>query len=154
MNKYETVFIIDPDSGEADEQAIMDRIRSLINQYSGRLLVFDDWGVRKFAYEIRKKKQGHYIRIEYGGSGDLVQDIERFFRIDSRVLKFMTINLEKNVDPESLPTEEPETAVAEAPAAEASPAETGTAAAETAEKTEGDASVETETESESEAKDE
>lgn len=146
MNKYETVFIIDPDSGEADEQAIMDRVRSLVNQHSGRLLVFDDWGVRKFAYEIRKKRQGHYIRLEYAGGGDVVPDIERFFRIDSRVLKFMTINLEKNIDPESLPAEEPETAVSSASAAETSAAEPEAADAETAKTAQGETSTETETE--------
>ena len=105
MNRYETVFIIDPDVAEPDQEAIVDRIRSLISQHAGKLLVFDDWGVRKFAYEIQKKKQGHYIRIEYAGSGDLVYAIERFFRIDFRLLKFMTIVLEKNVDPDSLPAE-------------------------------------------------
>lgn len=109
MNRYETVFIIDPDVTESDEQAIIDRVRSLVAKENGKLAAFDDWGRRKFAYEIRKKKQGHYIRIEYGGSGDLVQAIERFFKIDYRLLKFMTICLEKNIDPEALPTAETET---------------------------------------------
>ncbi|MBS3758141.1 MAG: 30S ribosomal protein S6 [Desulfobacterales bacterium] len=109
MNRYETVFIIDPDVAGPDQEAIIDRIRSLISQHDGRLLVFDDWGIRKFAYEIQKKKQGHYIRIEYAGNGELVYSIERFFRIDFRVLKFLTIVLDRNIDPDSLPTEEPQT---------------------------------------------
>jgi len=131
MNRYETVFIIDPDISEPDQQAIVDRIRSLISQHAGKLLVFDDWGVRKFAYEILKKKQGHYIRIEYAGDGDLVYAIERFFRIDFRLLKFMTIVLEKNVDPDSLPAEEPEMSFTStispvAPAAEEKPEQPAT----------------------------
>ena len=135
MNRYETVFIIDPDVTEPDQEAIVDRIRSLITQHAGKLLVFDDWGVRKFAYEIQKKKQGHYIRIEYAGEGDLVYAIERFFRIDFRLLKFMTIVLDKNVDPDSLPAEEPETsfaaaAVAEEPAAAPEPEQPETPVAE------------------------
>jgi small subunit ribosomal protein S6 len=119
MNRYETVFIIDPDVSEPDQEAIIDRIRSLISQHSGKLLVFDDWGTRKFAYEIQKKRQGHYVRMEYAGDGDLVYAIERFFRIDFRMLKFMTIVLEQNVDPDSLPAEEPETSFAKAVGPEA-----------------------------------
>ena len=145
MNRYETVFIIDPDVSEPDQEAIVDRIRSLISQHSGKLLVFDDWGVRKFAYEIQKKKQGHYIRMEYAGDGDLVYAIERFFRIDFRLLKFMTIVLEKDVDPDSLPAEEPETSFVktvrpEAPATEPEPEQPVTPEAETSETPEPEAS--------------
>jgi len=35
-------------------------------------------------------------------SGALVSEIERFFRIDDRVLKFMTVLLDKDVDPEKI----------------------------------------------------
>lgn len=163
MNRYETVFIVDPDVTEPDQEAIIDRIRSLISQHAGKLLVFDDWGVRKFAYEIQKKRQGRYIRIEYAGDGDLVYAIERFFRIDFRLLKFMTIVLEKNVDPDSLPAEEPETSftsavTAEAPAGKTEPEQPEAPAAPAAEEAEVTAepeeSPETEesTEPESEAK--
>jgi small subunit ribosomal protein S6 len=139
MNRYETVLIIDPDANEADEQAILDRIRTLISQDGGRLIVFDDWGRRKFAYEIQKKKQGHYIRIEYGGSGNLVSAIERFFKIDTRVIKFMTINLESGLDPASLPEQEPETSLG-ASVSEEKPVKESTA--ETADETEVGATTE------------
>lgn len=156
MNKYETVFIVDPDVTEPDQEAIIDRIRSQISRDNGRLVLFDDWGVRKFAYEIQKKKQGRYIRIEYAGSGELVHAIERIFRMDYRVIKFMTIHMEKNVDPDSLPADEPETSLSSTVTAETPPAETDAAANETAETAEtqkpAETTMEGETESESEAK--
>ena len=149
MNKYETVFIFDADTTEPDEQAIVERIRSLISQHGGRLIAFDDWGMRKFAYEIQKKKQGHYIRIEYGGSGDLVHAIERVFRIDYRVLKFMTINLEKNVDPEALSETEPEPAFASAEADEAPEGQTSSGPQQTSAAAAGEEETETEPQEES-----
>ncbi len=155
MNKYETVFIFDPDASETEQQAVLDRIRSLINDQRGKLLVFDDWGVRRFAYEIQKKKQGRYVRLEYAGSGDLVHEIERFFRIDHRVLKFLTIRLARNIDPESLAgddkeaettsMEQPEGSYAEA---EPSPPEAPPEAAEGEEGSGGGETAETETDSE------
>jgi small subunit ribosomal protein S6 len=105
MNRYETIFIFDPDIGGDDQEAILEKLRLMIPQGNGTLLMFDDWGDRKFAYEIKKKMHGRYVRLDYCGGGNLVDDIERFFRLDYRILKFMTILLDKDVDVETLKLE-------------------------------------------------
>lgn len=137
MNRYETIFIVDADTPADDQKSIFERIEALISQKDGTLLVFDDWGVKKMAYEIRNKKQGHYVRLDYCGSGELVGDIERVFRHEHRILRFMTVRLEVNVDPEALKaaqTESVEEPAAEEPAAE-EPATSESATAEAAETT-------------------
>lgn len=101
MNHYETIFIVDPDTPETDQDSIFEKLKSMIS-VDGQLIMFDDWGSRKFAYEIRKKKQGRFVRLDYCGEGVLVDEIERTFRLDYRILKFMTVLLAKDVDPESL----------------------------------------------------
>jgi small subunit ribosomal protein S6 len=45
---------------------------------------------------------GRYIRLDYCGTGALVDDLERLFRLDHRVLKYMTIQLGTAVDPEAI----------------------------------------------------
>ncbi len=121
MRRYETIVIVDPDLGEERRAPIFDRIRELIPQKGGLLVEFDEWGARKMAYEIKKKKRGFYLRADYCGTGELVKEMERQFRIDDRVLKYMTILLEDDVDMESIqekmsPAEEvPEPAVTAAP---------------------------------------
>ncbi len=101
MNHYETIFIVGPDTPETDQDSIFEKLKSMISE-AGKLIMFDDWGTRKFAYEIRKKKQGRFVRLDYCGEGVLVDEIERLFRLDYRILKFMTVLLAKDVDPESL----------------------------------------------------
>ena len=54
--------------------------------------------LEKVIDEIKKKHRGYYVRLDYCGNGDLVDEIERFFRIDDRILKYMTILLEADVD--------------------------------------------------------
>jgi small subunit ribosomal protein S6 len=105
MRRYETVFIIDPDVAEAQRGSLFGRIDELIDQKSGLLIVTDDWGVRKLAYPIKKKIRGNYVRLEYCGEGALVDEIERFFRIDDRTLKYMTVVLDKNADLEKVKQE-------------------------------------------------
>jgi small subunit ribosomal protein S6 len=102
MNHYETIFIIDPDTTDADREGIMGKARSTFSQKNGELLLIDNWGVRKLAYEIEKKKQGRYVRLDYCGDGHLVDELERNFRLDYRVLKFMTILIDKDADVDAL----------------------------------------------------
>ena len=77
----------------------------------------DDWGLKRLAYEIKKKPRGYYVRLDYCGTGALVDEMERFFRIDDRVLKYMTVLLDKDVDVEGV-KEEMARAASEAEAAE------------------------------------
>lgn len=148
MRRYETIVIVDPDLGEERRTPIFDRIRELVPQKGGLLVEFDEWGARKMAYEIKKKKRGFYLRVDYCGTGDLVKEMERQFRIDDRVLKYMTILLEDDVDMESIQekmsqaNETPEPTVTGAPTtappkdAAASDAEAPSATAKTTESAE------------------
>lgn len=143
MRRYETIVIVDPDLGEEQREGVFDKIRELIPQKGGLLVEFDEWGGRKLAYEIKKKQRGYYVRIDYCGGGDLVSEMERQFRIDDRVMKYMTILVDTEADMERIqeamtqaeqeaeaaatasePAESPETeteAVAEAAPVEAEP---------------------------------
>lgn len=111
MNHYETIFIVDPDTPGTDQDIIFEKTKDMIDQ-KGKLLMFDDWGNRKLAYEIKKKRQGRYVRLDYCGDGVLVDEMERTFRLDFRILKFMTVLIARDVDPEALmPVPEPEPTV-------------------------------------------
>ena len=105
MRRYETIFIIDPDLSEEGRTPIFERLKNLFPQHNGLLVDIDEWGSKKLAYEIKKKARGYYVRLDYCGTGVLVNEIERFFRIDDRVLKYMTVLLEKDVDVESVKEE-------------------------------------------------
>jgi small subunit ribosomal protein S6 len=102
MRRYETIVIVDPDLGEEERGTVFDKIRELIPQTGGLLVEFDEWGGRKLAYEIKKKQRGYYVCINYCGGGDLVSEMERQFRIDDRVMKYMTVLLDKEADMERI----------------------------------------------------
>ncbi|MFO8084572.1 MAG: 30S ribosomal protein S6 [Desulfobacterales bacterium] len=102
MKRYETIAIVGPDVSPDERVVLFDRCREIINQQNGTILELDEWGTRKLAYEIKKKLRGYYVRFDYCGNGGLVQELERFFRIDERVLKFLTVLLEEDVDPEKI----------------------------------------------------
>ncbi|MCG8470889.1 MAG: 30S ribosomal protein S6 [Desulfobacterales bacterium] len=153
MRRYETVFILDPDLGEEVRTQRYDKVKEIITAYKGAVVEFDDWGVRKLAYDIKKKSRGHYVRLDYCGDGALVAELERNFRLDDKFLKFMTIILADNVTAEQVIAEKEEAAAAAAAkeaaeAAEAEKAEAEKAAPEAEEKAEEVAETETKEEDE------
>jgi small subunit ribosomal protein S6 len=98
MRRYETFIIIDPDLSDEERSSVFEKVKDLIQQEKGLLVMFDEWGNRRLAYEIKKKSRGHYVRLDYCGTGKLVDEMERSFRIDDRVLKYMTVLLDKHAD--------------------------------------------------------
>ena len=105
MRKYETVFIADPDLQDQTRADLFEKVRNIIAKEGGILTNFDEWGNKKLAYEIKKKLRGHYVCVTYGGTGKLIKELERNFRLSDKVLKFMTILLSDNVTAEQLEKE-------------------------------------------------
>lgn len=135
MRRFETFIIIDPDLSEEQRVLILERVKEILGQMNGFLIRIDPWGLRKLAYPIRKKERGFYVRFDFCGTGPLVNEMERFFRIDERVLKHMSVLLDpqpnmKRIQEEMAKAEEaaktpaePEAPAAIAPAAAAAEAQ-------------------------------
>jgi small subunit ribosomal protein S6 len=105
MRKYETVIISDPDLKDQTRTDLFDKVKNIISKENGILLDFDEWGNKKLAYEIKKKLRGFYVCVTYGGTGDLVKELERNLRLSDSVLKFMTLLLSDDVTIEQLEEE-------------------------------------------------
>lgn len=98
FRRWESLFIIHPDRIEEKDQ-ILEKIKNLINSKEGEILKIEEWGLRRLAYPIQKKKQGYYILIEFYGLADLPKDLEEFFRIDERIMRFIIVKLEDRFVP-------------------------------------------------------
>lgn len=141
MRRYETIVIMDPDLSDEQRQPVVKRVQDVINQENGYLALTDEWGTRKLAYEIKKKPRGYYTRFDFCGTSAIVDEIERFFRIDDRVLKYMTVLLDKTADIEKV-KEEIASSQNKVEAPPTSPPADTLAAAETAEPAETQATEE------------
>ena len=96
MNKYETIFIVDPDLQEEQVQATLERVKNIIAQAEGaELLKLEDWGVRKLAYQVKKKVNGHYILLHLRGKPALLSELHRNFRVMDAVIKFQSVRLDE-----------------------------------------------------------
>ncbi len=102
MRRYESIIIIDPETSEEEHTSILNKINDLVNRHGGLLIGTENWGVKKTAYEIKKKSRGHYIRFDFCSEVSVVREMEYFFRINDNIMKFMTVVLEKKVNLEAI----------------------------------------------------
>lgn len=105
MRHYETTFILRPNLGEDQLTEIIDRTTGIITNDKGSVICLDRWGVRRLAYEIEKETQGYYIYLNYAAPGITVDEIERIFRIDDRVIRYLTVKLGDSMNAESIEAE-------------------------------------------------
>jgi small subunit ribosomal protein S6 len=109
---YETTFITRAELSDDALKTIQEKLKGIVGQYSGELVLSEDWGKKKLAYPIQKETRGHYTYMVYSGKGDIVHEIERNLRIQEHVLRFLTVNLAEEFDTAKFQTQR--TAIQEA----------------------------------------
>jgi small subunit ribosomal protein S6 len=90
MNKYETVFIINPSVEEAGVKELTQKFSDLINS-DGKVESVEEMGKRKLAYEIKKNVEGIYMLINFEANPALIKELERVYRITDEVIKFIVV---------------------------------------------------------------
>ena len=98
MRHYETTYILRPNLGEDQFTEIIERTNAIVTDDDGSIIDMDHWGIKKLAYEIKKETQGYYVYMNYAAHGTTVSEIERIFRIDDRLLRYLTIKLADAID--------------------------------------------------------
>ena len=96
MNQYETVFILTPVLSEDQMKEAVEKFKDILTSDGAEILYEENWGMRKFAYPIQKKSSGFYQLIEYKAEGSIIADIETDLKRDERVLRFLTVKLDKH----------------------------------------------------------
>ncbi|MFH1466241.1 MAG: 30S ribosomal protein S6 [Pseudomonadota bacterium] len=100
IHEYETTLIFHPEAPEEEIARVTERLDGVITSFAGTKLFQDSWGVRKLAYAIRKQARGHYIHLGFVAKAASVAELERILRIESTVMRFLTVHLNENVDAE------------------------------------------------------
>ena len=93
MNKYESVIIINPSVDEEGIKAVIAKFTDLINN-DGKVESVNEIGKKRLAYEIMKNKEGFYTVFNFEAKPELIAELERNYRIDDNIMKFITIKNE------------------------------------------------------------
>jgi small subunit ribosomal protein S6 len=149
MRRYETVWVVNGDLPDEEAKATIDKFTKIITGQGGTLVSMEEWGRRKLAYKIGGTLRGYYLLADFAGLPATVKELERNFRIDDRVIRYLTMKKADQVDVAALEAEIAAkaqeaarvTAEAEAAAAEAAEAEAAATPSPAAESSEAEAAT-------------
>jgi len=103
--RYETVFILTPVLSEDQAKEAAKKFRKILTDYGARILLEENWGKRGEQparlltgeqQQLVEKSTGYYWLIEFEGLANMVADLELAYKRDERVLRFMTVRLDKH----------------------------------------------------------
>jgi small subunit ribosomal protein S6 len=105
QREYETVIIMRPETNKAGVLEFVEKVQAILRSKGSRLQEFDNWGVRTLAYPIAHQPKGVYLYLRFLGGSDVVQELERNFRITEKVLRFLSVRVDEDIDPAARPGE-------------------------------------------------
>ncbi len=135
---YELMFIVDADLDEEKNAALLQRVRRYLREGEGTVIRTEDWGVRRLAYPIQHKREGHYYLMYFAMPPANVKQFERAILLAEGIMREIIVRVEEvpaGPEPEPVAEESAPAVEEEAPAVEESasaPEEATSAPEETA----------------------
>ncbi|HEX9593136.1 MAG TPA: 30S ribosomal protein S6 [bacterium] len=95
MRLYETIFIARPDLSEEQIEGVAAAIKGVVTGNGGELVKEEDWGVKGLAYDVDHHSKGRYFLLQFRGGNGLLKELERNYRYNESIIKFMTIRVDE-----------------------------------------------------------
>ena len=94
MKNYETLFITNSQLTEDEQTAMVEKYTSVIENTKGKVVNVDKWGKRVLAYPIENETDGFYTLINFEGTGETVNELDRKMKIEEKVMRHIVVSLE------------------------------------------------------------
>ena len=95
MRSYEVIFILDPALADDGVEAAVVAAKGVLAKAGGEVAEVQKWGKKRLAYDIKKRREGHYVYFRAQAPGKAVAELERHLKIAEPVLKYLTVLIEK-----------------------------------------------------------
>ena len=94
QNTYELSYIVNSVISDEQVKDLVSRVTAYISEAGGDIIEVDEWGARRLAYPIQKKRNGYYVNMYFRSSGTLIPRMERAMEIDDNILRYMTLRMD------------------------------------------------------------
>ncbi|HEV7129057.1 MAG TPA: 30S ribosomal protein S6 [Ktedonobacterales bacterium] len=86
---YELGIIINPDAGDEQARAIVERVTHTVGTQGGQVVRVDAWGRRHLAYSIERHRDGLIFWFDLIMPPTAVTEVERSLRVNESVLRYL-----------------------------------------------------------------
>lgn len=98
MAFYESIFILRASLTDEEAAAVMEKMQKALEKLEATIVKTENWGKKKLAYEIDHERRGAYVLIQFeSAQGNVVSELERLYRLEDSIIKFLTVRVEKDV---------------------------------------------------------
>jgi len=94
MNKYELTVVVSAKIEDDTRAEVVEKVKALITRFGGNVTDVDEWGKRRFAYEIQKMREGFYYFIHFESDSTVPGEVEQRIRIMENVLRYLCVRQE------------------------------------------------------------
>ena len=94
QHTYELTYIVNSVISDDQVKDLVSRVTAYISEAGGDIIEVDEWGARRLAYPIQKKRNGYYVNMYFRSSGTLIPRLERAMEIDDNILRYMTLRMD------------------------------------------------------------
>jgi small subunit ribosomal protein S6 len=122
LKQYETVFIATPVLSDSQMKEAVAKYTGFIKENGGEVVYEEDWGLKPMAYPIQHKTSGFYYLIQFKADPTFVAQLETQYHRDERIIRFLTVALDKHAEAYAERRRNNKQAKAAAPAVEEQPA--------------------------------
>lgn len=112
MQFYESIFIVRPSLSDDDTNQLIEKMKGVLEKTGASLIKLENWGKKKLAYEVKRERRGTFVYLLFKAAGNAVGELERSYRLEDSVLKFLTVRLER--PPADKPADKPAAATVQA----------------------------------------
>ncbi len=99
MELYESLFIIRPSVSDEETNALIAKMKRVADKTGAQFIKVENLGKKKLAYEVRRERKGTYAHFYFKAPNNTVGELERAFRLEDNIIKFLTIHHEKELVP-------------------------------------------------------
>ncbi len=91
QNKYEVTYIVETNIGEDATTALIERFAESVKTNGGEVRQVKPWGKRRFAYELKGRREGLYVTMHFSASADGMAEVRRQMGLTDEVLRSMYV---------------------------------------------------------------
>ncbi len=95
MAFYENTIVAKQDLAENELKTLKDKYNDIINKSSGKIIKIEEWGLLKFASQVKRFKKGFFIHFKFEGSNKTLNEIEKKIKVDSAIIRHLTVRYKK-----------------------------------------------------------
>jgi small subunit ribosomal protein S6 len=95
MHTYELVYVVTPDASEDQVAEVHTLVEEIVQDLGGTIEKTENWGRRRLAYEIGRHREATYVLELIAGTGKLMAEIDRRFKVSDLVLRHLVVRVDE-----------------------------------------------------------